>query len=60
MIKDFVKEYVRHVRNMPSNFTKIHENLKNQSGKFRRCVDDLHKDEKAEWQLLIIRCSEDL
>ena len=45
---------------MPSNFTKIHENLKNQSGKFRPCVHDLHKDEKAERQLLIMTWFEDL
>jgi hypothetical protein len=60
MIKDYVKEYIRHVRNMPSNFTKIHENFKNQSGKFRPCVHDLQKDEKAERQLLIMTWFEDL
>ena len=48
MIKDYVKEYIRHVRNMPSNFIKIHENFKNQQAKIRPCVHDLHKDEKAE------------
>ena len=48
MIKDYVKEYIRHVRNMPSNFMKIHENFKNQPGKIRPCVHDLQKDEKAE------------